>query len=417
MHDTPTERLTRRGVPTDANLKVLAMGTFASRFGSGALMVTSALYFTRQVGFSPAEVAAALSVAGIVGLLVQVPAGHLADTRGPREVMAALMAGAALLSFPPALATTPVALAVLMGALALFERASMAVRGGLIAQVATGGRGVLYKAYLRAVTNVSMGLGSMAGGAALLVDERWAYLTVFALNAVLTAVSAVLTLRLEHIPGRPVVEGEPRLGVVRDLPFVVMVVLTGLFSLHFLVMDLGLALYVAEHTAAPTVMIAVVLVLNTAAVAALQVHLSKRSDSVMSSARQLVVGGVLIATGFALVALAGTTGAAALAVVALLAGASVHVVGEMVGSGGQWGVQMGLAPHERQGQYQGFAGMSWSVLEILGPPVVVFLCVEQGPRGWLVMGAGIVVVAALCVPVCRWALDTRGKYGVLTHSG
>jgi MFS family permease len=416
MSQTSSEPLTRRGLPTDRNLGVLAAGTFASRFGSGALVVTSALYFTRQAGFSPAEVATALSAAGVVGLLVQVPAGHLADTRGPREVMALLMAGAALLAFTPALATTPLALVVLLSALALFERSAMAVRSGLIAQVATGGRGVLFKAYLRAVTNVAMGLGSIAGGAALLVDERWVYLTVFALNAVFTAVSAIITLRLDHVPPHPVVEGEPRLGVVRDLPFVVLVALTGLFSLHFLVMDLGLTLYIAEHTEAPTVMVAVILVLNTAAVAALQVRLSRRSDTVMASARQLVVGALFITGGFVLVALAGLVGAVA-AVLALLAGAAVHVVGEMIGSGGQWGVQMGLAPHERQGQYQGFAGLSWSVLEIIGPPVVVFLCVDQGPRGWLVMGAAITAVALACVPVCRWALATRERYGVLTHSG
>ena len=38
---------------------------------------------------------------------------------------------------------------------------------GVIAQLATGGRGVLFKAYLRAVTNTAIGLGSVFGGAAL----------------------------------------------------------------------------------------------------------------------------------------------------------------------------------------------------------------------------------------------------------
>ncbi|MGN0063404.1 MAG: MFS transporter [Nocardioides sp.] len=416
MTASSTEPLTHRGLPRDTNLRVLAAGTFASRFGSGAVMVTSALYFTRQVGLSPAHVATALSIAGIVGLLVQVPAGHLGDTRGPREVMAVLMAGAALFASPPALATTPLALAITLGLLAAFERSAMAVRAGLIAQVATGGRGVLFKAYLRAVTNVAIGLGSVAGGAALLIDEKWAYVSVFALNAVFTALSAAVTMRMEHVPPHPVAEGEPRLAVVRDLPFLVLTVLTGFFSLHFLVMDLGLALYIAARTEAPTVMVAVILILNTAAVAALQVRLSKRSDTVMSSAGQLIAGGLFIAVGFAFTALASQVGAA-LAVVALLVGASIHVIGEMIGSGGQWGVQMGLAPHERQGQYQGFAGLSWSVLEILGPPLVVYMCVDLGGPGWLLMGAATVAVALLCVPVCRWALATRERYGVVNYSG
>ena len=75
--------LTRRGIPLEHDLRVLALGSFANRFGAGAVMTTSALYFTRQVGFSAAEVALAFSVAAIVGIVVQVPAGHLGDTRGP----------------------------------------------------------------------------------------------------------------------------------------------------------------------------------------------------------------------------------------------------------------------------------------------------------------------------------------------
>ena len=51
--------LTRRGIPVDPDLRVLALGSFANRFGSGAVLTTSAIYFTRHVGFSAAEVAAA----------------------------------------------------------------------------------------------------------------------------------------------------------------------------------------------------------------------------------------------------------------------------------------------------------------------------------------------------------------------
>lgn len=413
---TAADPLTSRGVPVERELRVLALGSFASRFGAGAVMTTSALYFTRQVGFSATEVALALSAAGIVGLIVQVPAGQLADTRGPREVLMWLMVGTAVFAFPPVLATTPVMLALLLGLMALFERASFAVRAGIVAQVARGGRGVLFKAYLRAVTNTALGLGSVVGGLALLVDETWAYVAVFALNACFTGLSALVTRGLPHLPPTPHVAGEPRLAVARDLPFVVVVVLSGLYSLHFLVMDLGIALYISEHTEAPTVMVAVLLVMNTAVVALFQVRLSRRSDSVLAGARALVIGGWFIAGGFIVVALA-DGGDARTAVVLLIVGALVHVVGEMIGSGGQWGVQMGLAPHEKQGQYQGFAGLSWSVLEILGPPVVAFFCVEQGARGWLMLAVMTVVVAMLCLPATRWALATREQYGVTTHSG
>jgi MFS family permease len=104
-------------------------------------------------------------------------------------------------------------------------------------------------------------------------------------------------------------------------------------------------------------------------------------------------------------------------VVLVCAGAAVHVVGEMVGSGGQWGVQMGLAPRERQGQYQGFAGMSFSLSGIIAPPLVTFLCIDWGRPGWFVLGGVILAAGALSIPACAWALRTRERYGVLTHSG
>ena len=205
------------------------------------------------------------------------------------------------------------------------------------------------------------------------------------LNAVFTGFAAWNTTRLPDLPAYRRAEGEPRLAVLRDWPYAVVVAITGLFSLHFFVMELGLALYISERTAAPPVMVAVLLILNTACVAVFQVRLSRRADSVEAGARALVRGSVWIAAGFAIVALA-DRGDATFAVVVLVAGSLVHVVGEMIGSGGQWGLQMGLAPHERQGQYQGFAGLGFSVIAVVGPPVVTLLCVDMGETG--LAGAG-----------------------------
>ena len=73
----------------------------------------------------------------------------------------------------------------------------------------------------------------------------------------------------------------------------------------------------------------------------------------------------------------------------------------MVGSGGQWGVQMGLAPRERQGQYQGFAGMSFSLSGIIAPPLITLLCIDWGRPGWFVLGGLILAAGALSIPACR----------------
>ena len=125
MTTSTTQPLTRRGIPLERDLRVLAIGSFANRFGAGAVMTTSALYFTRQVGFSAAEVAFALSVAALVGIVVQVPAGHLGDTHGPRRMLTVFMVGAAAHQRAARPGPDPVA----AGAAARPPRALRAVRG------------------------------------------------------------------------------------------------------------------------------------------------------------------------------------------------------------------------------------------------------------------------------------------------
>ena len=416
MTTSSVEPLTRRGVPLDPTLRTMALGQFANRFAGGALMTTSALYFTRHQGFSATEVGLALSVSALVGLLVNVPAGQLADTRGPTRVLSWLMLGAALTAWPPAFAPTPLALTLLLSVQAVFLSASGAVYQGVIAQLATGGRGVRFKAYLRAVTNTAIGLGSMVGGLALLVDEDWAYISVFFGQAVLTGFAAWNTTRLPPLPPHPRREGEARLGVLRDRPYAVLMALHMLFVTHFFIIEIGLVLFIAEHTTAPTVLVSATLVLNTVLVALLQVRLTRHIDTVTDGSRAFVVAGWLVAGGFVLIGFAQDLDVWA-ACALLLVGTVVHVFGEIVGSGGQWSQQMGLAPHERQGQYQGFASLSFGAARVIGPPVAAFLCVGLGRTGWIILAVAMVLIAHAMTPVARWALATRADYGVTTHSG
>ena len=57
----PPARLTRRGVPIDPTLRVLALGALVNRASGGAVFTTFALYFTRHVGLGATQVGLALS--------------------------------------------------------------------------------------------------------------------------------------------------------------------------------------------------------------------------------------------------------------------------------------------------------------------------------------------------------------------
>lgn len=414
---TTAEPLTRRGIPVDPTLRVLAVATLVNTMGNGALMTTSALYFTHVVGLTPAQVGTALAAAAAVALVSQVPWGHVGDTRGPREVLRGLTVAAGVATLGLIVTRSFAVLVLVLAVEAFFERGASAVRSGYIARVAVGGRGVGFKAYLRSVTNVGISVGALLGGLALAVNQPWAYLAVFALNAVSFVVSGLVGGRLPHLaPAPPRARGESRMQVLHDGPYVVVCLLTGLYAMHFFVVELAVPLWIAGRTTAPTWLVAGTMLVNTVAVALFQVRLSRGSDTVPHAARRMAYSGLWVLAGFTLIALAAGM-PAWLAVLLLLVGAATHTVGEMVGSGGQWGVQMGLAPAERQGQYQGFAGMSFSIASILAPPLVAVLCIGWGRPGWIVMGLLVLLAAVVNVPASDWALRTRARYGVTTHSG
>lgn len=411
-----SEPLTRHAIPTDPNLRVLALSTFVNRAGSGMVTATFAIYFTREVGLRTTSVGLALSIAAFAAMIGQIPLGHLGDVRGPRETTRALLVASGVVMLGLLVARNALALTVILAVAFTLNSGASAVRNGYVARIATGGRGVGFKAYLRAVTNVAMGLGAMVGGLTLWLDTVWAYLAVLAIDAISTIAAGLLTSRLPHLEPTPVAAGEPRLAVLRDRPYVLVTLLTGVVAMHFVVMDVGIALWVSQRTSAPTWIVAAVLLLNTTAVALFQVRLARGSDDVATSSRSMLGGALWIAAGFAVIGLSGGVGPW-VAVVLLLGGAAIHVVGEMISSGGQWGVSMGLAPMERQGQYQGFASFGFAVSGVVGPTLITFLCIEWGWPGWYAMGAIVVAAAAAIGPASRWALATRDQYGAATASG
>src|SRR3954469_2906974 len=88
-----------RLVPTPGPVRALALVTLVNTTGNGVFFTLSALYFTRIVGLSVAEVGLGLGIAAFAGLLAGVPVGHLADRRGPREVMVVLLGIVTVLAF------------------------------------------------------------------------------------------------------------------------------------------------------------------------------------------------------------------------------------------------------------------------------------------------------------------------------
>ncbi|WP_345696313.1 MFS transporter [Kitasatospora terrestris] len=385
----------------------LAGAQLASALGDGAYLVTSALYFTRVVGLSASQVGIGLTVGWAVGAFAGVPLGHLADRRGPRGT-------AVLLAVATAVAVTAF---LTVGSFAGFVLAAVvygcvqtglsAARQALLAGLVEPERRTEIRAYLQSTVNAGLAVGAALGGVALHVDTRAGYLTVFALDAASFLLAAVLLLRLPAVPPVPSAPGEPRLAVLRDRPYALVALINAVMLLYMPLLSLILPLWVVRWTAAPDWTAAALLVLNTLSVVAFQVRVARGVTSVGSAGRYVRRAGLLLGlscAGFAASA-AGGSGWAAAGV--LVAAGAVQVLGEMMLASGAWEIGFGLAPADRQGQYQGFFGTGVAVARTLGPALLTTLVLGWGPPGWLVLGGVFVAAGAAMAPAARWAERTR----------
>ncbi|MFG2619811.1 MFS transporter [Streptomyces sp. NPDC048507] len=403
-----------RLLPKRGPARTLTGVTLVHTLGQGMWMALNAIYATSVLRLSPGEFGIGVGVAAGVALALSTPSGHLADRIGPRAVQ--------IWSF---LALGPLTAALLLvdgfrqyllvlSLQAVAYSASRSARMAMVAGLVPPEDRVSVRAYLRATSNVSVSAGAALAGLVLVADTPAVYRAAVVLNACTYLVTGLLTLLLPAVPPQPARPG-PALVVLRDRPFLAFVVLDGLLSMHNLLLDVVLPLWVLHHTGAPRWMIAVILITNTVAVVLLQVRAARGTDEPGAAARASRTGSLCLAVACAVFAL--TEGAsAAVASLLLVAGALAHVLGEIRQSAGSWGMSFGLAPEHAQGQYQGTAAMGADLGKMIAPAVLTWLAIEHGAVGWLVMALGFAVVGALMPPVARWAERNRNSVRPRVHS-
>jgi MFS family permease len=393
-------------VPPPGPLRLLATATLVNTLGNGLFYTSAALFYTRSVGLTPGQVGLGLTIAGLLGLLVGVPVGHLADLRGAREVLVVLLVlqSAAMASFALVHGFTGFVIASV--AYVGLDKASNAVRQGLIAAAFAPEDRVRGRAYLRSVTNFGIGIGSGFAGLAIAADTREAYVALVLADALSYLGCAAVVAKLPRHQGLRKAEEGGMLIALRDRPFVVMTAVSAVLGLHYVLLEIAVPLWVDRYTDAPRWTIALLFLVNTVCCVLFQVRMARSSYDVPSSARAQRTAGLLLAASCVVFALSSVV-PAALAVEVLVVAGLTHVSGELLQASGSWGLGFGLAPETSQGQYQGLYSTGFAAANMLGPVVVTTTVIAWGAPGWFLLGGLFVAAGVATVPVAAWAERER----------
>jgi MFS family permease len=384
-------------------LRRIATGTLASAVGNGAWYTSWALFLTRSVGLSPGQVGVGMTAAGLVGLVCATPVGRLADRVGAREVYAALLGvqAAAALAY---LAVGGMGAFVAVACVAEGARSGGGVRNALVLGLCERhDERLAALGSLRSISHVGWAVGAVLGAGIIGVDTRAGYVALLLLNGASYLAYALLVLSVPRVR----VAAERRgLGVVRDRPYVTLAGLVGVLALCWAMLSSGLPLWVALHTDAPRSISAVIVVLNSLAIALLQVRVSRAMVSPAAAARGAVLAGGALAVSCLL--FAATAGGSGAAVVAVFAAAAVaHTAGELLFVAASWGLSIPLMPPERPGEYQGVFATGEATALMAAPALMTTLVADWGQPGWLVLAGIFLLPAVTAIPVTRWALRTR----------
>jgi MFS family permease len=400
-----TSKIREALVPDQGPQRTLGLATLFNAFGMGLVITVMALYFTTVLHLSTTKVGIGMTVAGLVGLLGGIPFGHLGDRYGPREVTRMVLLFEAAITICYVFIHGFVAFLIVACLEMLSISAFMAVDGALVRRVSAGNFAV--PSMLRAISNLGTLVGAMLCGVALAVGTAGAYRTLIVLNVMTFLVAWLVLGRLPHYEPLPKSKGEESQWLaLRDKPFVVYTVLSGILSMQFWVIMRPLPLWVVYHTNAPRWIVPYFLVVNTILVVLFQSRVGRNVNSVRRGGAALRTSGVIFLVSCSLIGLA--TGVPLwIALLILVSAIIVHTIGELYYTAGSISVSFGLAPEHAQGQYQGLAAMGFGVGVAMSPVLMIGVVLSLGRLGWVGLGVLFALLGVASQAVARWGERTR----------
>ncbi|WP_328891882.1 MFS transporter [Streptomyces sp. NBC_00316] len=370
--------------------------------GVGMYVAGSAVYLTQVTGLTAAQIGLALSAAGLTGLLASVLFGILADRVGARPLLSWLLIllGAGYLMLPLVHAAWQFALlSVVIGALQFGTGPSFT---SLIAELVPDDGRARARAVIRSVGNASMGLGTLAAAVVLGIGSHAALQLFPLINAATFVVAGLLVRRLPANAARPAPPAGGRFTALRDLPFLRVVAVNSVLSLHDSVLAVAIPLWILVGTGLPTLLTPLLIGTNTVLCVLLQVRAAQGTEDVAGATRAARRAGAAAALACLLLTPSGNLAPWAAGIL-VCGGFLAMTAAELWHAGASFGLGIALAPPERRGEYLGAFQLHHGIQSIVGPLVLTSFIGGGSGLGWAA-AAGLFVLAAVLVgPAVRSA--------------
>lgn len=373
-------------LPPARSSRYFVAAFFVDSVGTGLFLAGAALFFTRAVGLSTAQVGAGLTAAGVCGLICSVPLGRAADRFGCRRTIVALYIwrGAGFLAY--LLVRDFAGFVVVACLLGAGEWTFAPIVQTMVAATETPQSRVRTMAAVNAVRNVGFALGALLATLAIAARSADAYRMLVLADAASFFVAAAALSRVV-VPVTPAERRTGRRRWLRDIPgrHLLLASCNGVLFLHTVVLTVALPLWIVSRTHAPTALVGVVVIVNTVLAAALGVSLSRRAEGAgAGAARQHWAGWCLAAACLLVAVTEGLSGP--LACAALVAAAVALTLGEVWQSVGSLGLSYALAPERDRGYHLSVYRLGEPCAAIAGPALLTGAVLGAGSVGWVCLG-------------------------------
>jgi MFS family permease len=385
--------------------RTLSIVALTDAFGTALFAGTVAILLTTTTRLTVSQIGLGLSIGGLAGILAAVPAGALGDQLGPKQFLVAAAIGSALGYALYPTAHSLLALSVFASWVAICAAGVWPAQQALLGTLLPEAERVTVIASTRAVRNIGYAVAGLTVSVMLMIGGTGALWAAAGLNALTFALAAVLIARLPATPPAPR-HGERRYAAgLRNLRYVLLMVLSTVYALTLVLLDVGIPLWIVTRTGAPRAVAGIVLTVNTVLVVLLQVRVAKGIDTPAAAVRGLRRATGCFALAFGCIALAGPV-PAVLATVAILGGAVLLTFGEMLESSSWWTVSYELAPAASRTEHLAVFSLNYPLAATIGPALITTV-IAHGWVGWCALTLLFVVAGLAATPLVRAIERTR----------